>query len=1241
MTPPPSSADGRSRHDPHRLVIDELADSFVRRLRAGEHPAISEYVQRYPHCAREIEELFPVLAKLEQAAIPSSQPNRSSFARPEAPEQLGEYRILGELGHGGMGIVYEAEHAILRRRVALKVIAGDPVSNPTRLMRFHREARAAGKLHHTNIVPVFEVGEDQGRHFYAMQFIRGQSLDLVIEALRRLRDASTDSLSSHASSVEATALPGARQMAWSLVSGHDAPKLDTSPEEHTGEEIPAADAEHSSEAHRERRASKSRVVPHSFHQATIEESRSWNLAMSSMAQIDASLEASCRPRKNTTTSVHDNRYYHRIAKIGLQVADALGYAHSQGVVHRDIKPANLLLDASGVVWVTDFGLATHDDDQLTKTGDLIGTLCYMAPERFQGQSDARADIYALGLTLYELCTLRAAFNHADRAQLIHQITRYEPPTPRSLQPQIPRDLETIILKSIDKQPARRYQTAEDMAHDLQLFLNDVPVRARRITAIERLWRFSRRSPLTAGLVACIMHLVVLLICGSLWFGFSSQRQARELLLKTELARRSELEALRLLYDNSRKQAQAATWTGARGQRREGLAAIEQAVSLLPRLNAAPNERAEAVFSLRNEAISCLALADLHKVKQRRVRDGETTITAFDSKFQHYAQSQANGDIEVRRLENDEVVAKLPSPGVPAWSVRFSPDDRLVGAIYHPVSQVPQQMIIWDVATRKKRIEDRGPFYYGAFAFSSDSGQVAVATRDRLIRVYRVAAELQHATSIPLQVTPLTLAFSNAGDRIAISDAKSYQMEIISLDGRTQQLVKTPAYLRSLAWSDDDQTLVAGDEAGTIRLWKSTDFSANPRSIEGHSGAVVRLALSHQSGRLMSSSWDDTTRLWDLESGQEILRTENITLNGTMSADDRYLAYMTKRQEFGIWEILDRGPLHHLPSVASERHDLFYLPEKSHVLVTTTDAGIEFWNTERMTRISSRDFPQPTRAAFSADGRSLVIVGSSGIELWTLQSPTDEPQTLTMEKSAVISPKPVDVSLTRPVMNGSLLIIPAAHASEIVSLSESATTRPLAHHDNLHQMAISVDGEWVAHSSWVGRGVSIWNTKTGQHAITLAPESDKSVARFSPDGQKLAISTNAGVFLFQVEGWKELASLARDGDDEWPGDITFSPDGQLLATAESRDRVQLLRADRLERLAVLRSSKPDSTGTLAFNSDGTQLAIRCPRHIQLWQLSDLQAELRELGLDWKPSGPAVESSTNATIQEVHWIEAPLR
>jgi eukaryotic-like serine/threonine-protein kinase len=224
---------------------------------------------------------------------------------------------------------------------------------------------------------------------------------------------------------------------------------------------------------------------------------------------------------STVESRH--RAFHRgVAQIGRQVASALAYAHARGILHRDIKPSNLLLDTEGVAWVSDFGLAKVDEDELTKTGDILGTLRYMAPERFRGQGDARADVYSMGLTLYELLLLRPAFDSRDRLALSEQIKAVEPPRPRSIDPRVPRDLETIVLKAIEKDPGDRYATAEAMAEDLRRFLDDEPILARRVAASERYARWARRNPVIATLAG---FLTVVLLVATIASVLTARRMA--------------------------------------------------------------------------------------------------------------------------------------------------------------------------------------------------------------------------------------------------------------------------------------------------------------------------------------------------------------------------------------------------------------------------------------------------------------------------------------------------------------------------------------------------------------------------------------------------------------------------------------------------------------------------------------------------------------------------------------------
>ena len=365
-------------------LLDRLAEEFAARFRRGERPALKEYTDRYPALADDILELFPAMVRVEQAEDFRQGEDQTGESPPTPPpplSQVGDYRILREIGRGGMGVVYEAEQVSLGRRVALKVLPRQIKNDRMTLERFRREARAAARLHHTNIVPVFDVGQEEDVRFYAMQFIQGQSLDLVIEELRRLRGKSGSKAAPKPLS-EAGAHSHAQTLlvAQSLLTGRFVP------------EGPGPTG-----------AAVATLTEAGLQAGTTDAgSRSQALAGSALgASSNSSVVMPGGTQLSAAESSH--RLFHRsVAHIGRQAASALSYAHARGVVHRDIKPANLLLDTEGVVWVTDFGLAKGEDEGLTQTGDILGTIRYMAPERFHGKGDLRADVYALGLTLYEL-----------------------------------------------------------------------------------------------------------------------------------------------------------------------------------------------------------------------------------------------------------------------------------------------------------------------------------------------------------------------------------------------------------------------------------------------------------------------------------------------------------------------------------------------------------------------------------------------------------------------------------------------------------------------------------------------------------------------------------------------------------------------------------------------------------------------------------------------------------------------
>ncbi len=665
--------------------FDELAEEFAERFRRGERPSIEDYVDRFPEMANEIREMFPALVEVERAEVDlrgeTSQPAAQTTLR---FHQIGDYRILREIGRGGMGVVYEAEQVSLGRRVALKVLPANILSDRITKERFLREAKSAARLHHTNIVPVYEVGREGDVSFYAMQLIQGQGIDQVIDELKRLRQPKLTSAGHEAVEVkrleisdaldrtraDASALLRRRDLGWaadSLLSGRfvDAAQNETSGAALAISDVPVT----------ERFDNASRLAP---------TARVGDPSLLVLPPGDLSSSAVLPGGKlvsNIDTSGRRQPFFRSVAQIGRQAAQGLAHAHARGVVHRDIKPSNLLLDTAGVVWITDFGLAKAEDDGLTATGDIMGTVRYMAPERFRGLGDARADTYGLGLTLYELLTLRPAYGASDRLNLVEQIKSAEPVRPRGIDAQIPRDLETIILKSIDKDPDRRYASAEMMSDDLRRFLADEPIRARRASTPERYLRWARRNPGVAVLGALLTAVLVLVTVGSL---LAASRFA-------DLAHRQ---------GNS-----AAAERSARLEADHALRAEE---------NARASAQAEARRALLNERIALeekqradATLADMYT--SRGLLAGERDAPAEAALWFASAARQAAAAEDSRRQENNRLrmsnwmrraitpVAAL-TLNVGLYQFEFQPGGKLLLARFHPGS-----LVLWSWRDGSRRM----------------------------------------------------------------------------------------------------------------------------------------------------------------------------------------------------------------------------------------------------------------------------------------------------------------------------------------------------------------------------------------------------------------------------------------------------------------------------------------------------------------------------------------------------------
>ncbi len=564
-------------------------------------------------------------------------------------------------------------------------------------------------------------------------------------------------------------------------------------------------------------------------------------------------------------------YFRTIARIGARTADALAYAHAQGICHRDIKPSNLLLDADGIVWVADFGLAKAENGEgqaLTQTGDIVGTLRYMAPERFNGWSDGRSDVYALGVTLYEMLTLRPAFDESDRLKLIDRIATGAVPRPRSIDPRIPRDLETIVLKAMAREAGERYVSARALAEDLERFLADRTILARRSSARERAWRWCRRNPAVASLTSLAATLTILIAIVSTVAALVSIRQL-------DRTTKAERQARLALGKSLLSEGAALQRTGLIGQRFDSLDRLAEAAKVLggDREGRRPPARDPQSHDRRpgsdRPAGPLAARPRRYLLLQRRRRPG--TICRRRA-LGHGGRASASTIIASWSACRGRNGAGFWHAETLVQSGRRAAGRRLRRGGRR--SAICCGCGTWDVGNCSAACKSRGGGAFYGGAFSPDSRRLLFCPPEGGIGVWD-RGERRVVRRLPLDFAPHL-----PGDRSRGPAARGQQRRMHRRGSRSSSSNPAACWrtgdrrsaTQNLAWSADGQLLAIGSYTGDGRVYVWNVRRGELASVlQGHTDYIINAQFAHAGYLLATTSWDGTTRLWDAASG-ELLAT---------------------------------------------------------------------------------------------------------------------------------------------------------------------------------------------------------------------------------------------------------------------------------------------------------------------------------------------------------------------------------
>ena len=983
------------------------------------------------------------------------------------------YDVQSVLGRGGMGVVYRARHLKLNRTVALKMLLSGAYASPNELVRFQREAEAVAGLSHPNIVQVFDVGELDGRPYFTMEFVEGQSL---------------------AERLAGTPQPARQTAAFMAI-----------------------------------------------------------------------------------------------------LSQAVQVAHDGGVIHRDLKPANVLLATDGTPKISDFGLARRFEDasDLTMTGARIGTPSYMAPEQAAGLTSTvgpPADIYALGAILYEMLTGRPPFRAETAIETERQVIIEEPVPPSRLNAQTPRDLETICLKCLRKDPSRRYARAAELADDLRRFLEGKPVQARPVGWLERVWRWGKRNHDFASALSGIALLLTMIVVGSLWVAAhfrkleGDQRQLADkngLLAdeKGELHRQSETQGKEL---------------------RQNLYLTE--------------------MNLAGEAAT--------------FPSGLGRVDQLLARWKHELPDLRNWEWYYLNGLSHRSLLTLVNHGRNVNHVAWSPDGARLAA-----AGADYAICVWTPFDERppRRLTGHSQTVFSV-AWSPDGQRLASASWDRTVRVWDAQSFTEIFCFKDHTDNVFSVSWSPDGSKIASGGKDQTILIWDTNEGKTRSILRGhKSTVTSLSWSPDSRRLASGSHDTTVRVW-DVATGTETQTLTEHTNWVNQVAFSPDGSQLASASNDQTGRIWNLDNNQDsrILQghTQGI-LSVTWSPDGTRLATGSDDHTMKIWSAATGTESFNLRCHVTSLNTVAWHPKDDKLASAGYERKIRIWDASvgpETPALNNHEGSIQAVAWCQRDSKLFASADSSGeVKVW------DFPKRSvfwTRRKQGdfinAIAWRPIGTFLATASRNGLIRIWNVGSKDEEQILS--------GHEGEVRSVDWNPDGRRLA-SGGRDQKIRIWDVISGKVIQVIDNNHDVNSVAWSPDGRKLACASgDRTVKVYDAETGKEVQRY--QGHTEYVDTVAWSPDGTKLASSSPDQTVQLWDTITGQRTSVLRGHTTH-VAKVIWSPDGRRVASAGRDGVKIWDALSGREALTLTGhtgevnaVAWSPDGMILASAAEDRQVRIH-------